>query len=708
MAEAELRAYNPTLGERIKYSLADLLRGLGMDNYNANLVGGKLQGLAELAPISGNIIAGSELGADKSAWLNALNAVGAAVPGAKVATRTVAGWTPGIERDIAQALAKEYPGSTFGKTYPTLDKINQLHAEKMAKAKPDPFAQVEYPGLPAHLGGISEDDITQKLIADPGASIFDVAGIHPTPAQDAKMAEHGAGVHEAYDLLGPPNNPETYTGFLRPIDWMKETSFHPPENVANMAEHYMGPIAQPQNTIGDPTALGFNLNLPLFKGGSIERPRQIPSGMEKDYEKAFFLADDPWVASKYGNGINQYFARPTNPAAIDWQAATGLTHYDSPLHPMIEAARNAGHDMLVVNNMRDVGGAQKQYLVLDPSIVRAPDAKFDPNKVGLNDILAGLGGATVVGGAVAGSGGEAKAEEQKSVSMATPFGTNIKVPVQSSVPKGVVPQAAAVFDPILSQLKAQGVPVNVTSGYRDPSHNAAVGGASGSQHLGGKALDLSLAGLSDEQKRATIAAFQGNPGIGGFGYYPKSDSIHVDIRPGKAAWGSDYHRTSIGQGWPDWITQATNNWLGQPGAVARAPGASPVAAPAPANLGTQLNLQASLGSAPKPAAAGPSVAATPTQVPLVAPGGPSFPPVQGQGKQPDLFGGLAKALGALAGGSTQPTPLTPAPMLPDPLLLSPGATPPTVAPQLLSLFGSSDPKMLDRALDPRGLFLGLA
>jgi uncharacterized protein YcbK (DUF882 family) len=112
-------------------------------------------------------------------------------------------------------------------------------------------------------------------------------------------------------------------------------------------------------------------------------------------------------------------------------------------------------------------------------------------------------------------------------------------------------------------LEARGIHINQTSGYRSPEHNAAVGGARGSQHLHGNAIDVSLNGLTVEQQRAVVDRFLDDPRTGGFGYYPKSNSIHVDVRTGgRAAWGSDYTHGTIGAGWPDWLTAKVNGWTG--------------------------------------------------------------------------------------------------------------------------------------------------
>ena len=53
---------------------------------------------------------------------------------------------------------------------------------------------------------------------------------------------------------------------------------------------------------------------------------------------------------------------------------------------------------------------------------------------------------------------------------------------------------------------AIGAPLNVSSGYRSPELNAAVGGASKSQHMKGQAADVTAAGLSSVELLQVVQA----------------------------------------------------------------------------------------------------------------------------------------------------------------------------------------------------------
>ena len=73
-------------------------------------------------------------------------------------------------------------------------------------------------------------------------------------------------------------------------------------------------------------------------------------------------------------------------------------------------------------------------------------------------------------------------------------------------------------------------PVVVTSGVRCQSYNKAIGGAAGSQHLRGRAADITVYATSP----GLVADFAEELGLGGVGRY--ENFTHIDTRHGKSRW----------------------------------------------------------------------------------------------------------------------------------------------------------------------------
>mgnify|MGYP001060248598 CR=1 FL=1 len=80
-----------------------------------------------------------------------------------------------------------------------------------------------------------------------------------------------------------------------------------------------------------------------------------------------------------------------------------------------------------------------------------------------------------------------------------------------------------------------GVPLIVHSAYRSPEYNRQVGGAKHSMHLQGAAFDISMA--NHDPKAFEVAARE--VGFLGFGFYPRSGFMHVDLGP-ERQWGQRF------------------------------------------------------------------------------------------------------------------------------------------------------------------------
>jgi hypothetical protein len=89
-----------------------------------------------------------------------------------------------------------------------------------------------------------------------------------------------------------------------------------------------------------------------------------------------------------------------------------------------------------------------------------------------------------------------------------------------------------------------GKPLVITSAYRSPEHNRNVGGAKQSKHMDGIAFDVVMSNHDPAVFEAAARAV----GFTAFGYYQKSNFMHIDCRAVGATWGKPWPITATT--WP--------------------------------------------------------------------------------------------------------------------------------------------------------------
>lgn len=79
-------------------------------------------------------------------------------------------------------------------------------------------------------------------------------------------------------------------------------------------------------------------------------------------------------------------------------------------------------------------------------------------------------------------------------------------------------------------------PIHINSGYRSPEYNKKIGGVTNSQHMKGKASDITVGSLTPHQLYDVIESLisQGKMMQGGLGLYPSF--VHYDVRGIRARW----------------------------------------------------------------------------------------------------------------------------------------------------------------------------
>jgi len=190
----------------------------------------------------------------------------------------------------------------------------------------------------------------------------------------------------------------------------------PKEAKSYYIEKYGKPLEFTQANIEDIIKQGYNPYAGMLKGGIYsEKPPKFIHQPEfgEHGEQAWFAGkiQEPHVAERYaelkgsslGNG-SVYVARSNKTYQIDWPSWTKELGYGGDkwrpeyMRPLINEARARGAQLLVIDNIKDTTTVglvpHTQYAILDTSILRSPDAKFDKKKININMPLA-----SIVGGA---------------------------------------------------------------------------------------------------------------------------------------------------------------------------------------------------------------------------------------------------------------------------------------------------------------------
>ena len=100
---------------------------------------------------------------------------------------------------------------------------------------------------------------------------------------------------------------------------------------------------------------------------------------------------------------------------------------------------------------------------------------------------------------------------------------------------GAIKINTEAMDKLQSLRNRLGKPMIVLSGYRSPAHHKSVGGAPHSKHMDGTAFDIAMSNHDPAAFEAAARAV----GFLGFGTYPRSGFMHIDLGPARR-WGEPF------------------------------------------------------------------------------------------------------------------------------------------------------------------------
>ncbi len=140
--------------------------------------------------------------------------------------------------------------------------------------------------------------------------------------------------------------------------------------------------------------------------------------------------------------------------------------------------------------------------------------------------------------------------------------------------------AKSLYDTL--ERSISGITDRFRDGFRSPTQNKHAQGAKRSQHLSGNALDISLRGLSDAEKKQIldVAIAAGAKGIGIYNLSQGGTTLHVDLRGKFVLWSNSYGSIEIST-MPDWAKDTLTNL--KAGVLPSLPDVSPLNPELPSN-----------------------------------------------------------------------------------------------------------------------------
>lgn len=303
-------------------------------------------------------------------------------------------------QNMLDTLKKPEPNTPWGEYLPEADPKNYPSPDEILKPKPldtEKFPWLAAPAVPHELkaaGGILDRfDPQFKAVRDelyrrsmPQDQLLEVQRLAQSENEADVLKAHElssslrALLPEDWNYLGERMSTVVPHGFDTVQPGWKEKAAFRLENLPGVDEEALL-RAQKQ---------GYNLDETLLRGSRYPTDQFLDPSMKEDETGMFFAPAEPDVergldlADHYGRYIYPVVTRAQNPLERDF----GGKGYGQWMNDFINEARAGGHDLAIARNMRDVGGLQDQHIVFDPKIIRSIYAKFDPERMGENNLLA--------------------------------------------------------------------------------------------------------------------------------------------------------------------------------------------------------------------------------------------------------------------------------------------------------------------------------
>lgn len=362
-----------------------------------------------------------------------------ALEAGKISPYEYMGFIDALKNQKTEQIPSPFSAHQWTAMLPEAKKIVLDSPHNFAKLKPHEIDSLMGPGYVPEAKGLSEKDITSALAKNPGASIFDIAGVKQPKIKPPKEAlQEIAQAHYRQDYNDLPshiqqmlydqlyNPPETKEGpvlSIPPPKWGEKGFPWPVGKSAEYAQE--GGFTTPA-WFGGSTRANYEA-----RPGEPPNPEDYPRKLPFKHDR-FYSSDQPKLADMYASYLEEhpdaFYNAGGNKPFLYTEGQVGMPlllntkgyrevdaegkKYGGFHSPIVKPAQAAGAPGVIIRNVWDEPSFTKKlshpvtdYVTFGPGFsgVRSPFAEFDPAKWHYRDLLAGLSGGALISPMLGGS-----------------------------------------------------------------------------------------------------------------------------------------------------------------------------------------------------------------------------------------------------------------------------------------------------------------
>ncbi len=197
--------------------------------------------------------------------------------------------------------------------------------------------------------------------------------------------------------------------------------------------------------------MGFDTSKTYYHGTNAKNINAFDTGSAPGWGEGVYMTDNPEAASEFGDTVYPLFTRGDNTyrdEVLDWDKVENTKawgeykdKYDDPYDAWQEegdfsgkALRELGYDGIMSDGSNGIAGIEG--VIFNPNQIRSVNAAFDPAQKSSANLMAGVGGAAILGGSMLPQDAAASAGQSQGGAMQDVG--NVALEVISGINQGVI------------------------------------------------------------------------------------------------------------------------------------------------------------------------------------------------------------------------------------------------------------------------------